>query len=76
MLSENVPSPVQGQSLEIAKKWADEWDMSVEDILASQDERFPKAVVASKPKFIMGGPLVSKERLEDLPTNMRYLHAW
>jgi hypothetical protein len=76
VLSESVPSPVQGQSLEIAKKWADEWGMSVEDILASQDERFPKAVVAPKPKFVMGGPLVSKERLEDLPTNMRYLHAW
>jgi hypothetical protein len=55
VLSENVPSPVQGQSLEIAKKWADEWGMSVEDVLASQDERFPKAVVASKPKFVMEG---------------------
>jgi hypothetical protein len=64
------------QSLEEAKKWAAEWNMSVEDVLASQDERFPKAVVAPKPKFVMGGPLVSKERLEDLPTNMRYLHAW
>jgi hypothetical protein len=50
--------------------------MSVEDILASQDDRFPKAVVAPKPKFIMGGTLVSKEKLEDLPTNMRYLHIW
>jgi hypothetical protein len=50
--------------------------MSVEDVLAFQDERFPKAVVAPKPKFVMGGPLVSKERLEDLPTNMRYLHVW
>jgi hypothetical protein len=29
--------------------------MSVEDVLASQDERFPKAVVAPKPKFVMGG---------------------
>jgi hypothetical protein len=76
VLSENVPSSMQGQSLEIAKKWADEWGTSVEDVLASQDERFPKAVVAPKPKFIMGGPLVSKERLEDLPTNMRYLHVW
>jgi hypothetical protein len=75
VLSENLPSPVQGQSLEIAKKWAAEWNMSVEDVLASQDERFPKAVVALKPKFVMGGPLVSKERLEDLPTNMCYLHA-
>jgi hypothetical protein len=75
VLSENVPSLVQGKSLEIAKKWADEWGMSVEDILASKDERFPKVVVAPKPKFVMGGPLVSKERLEDLPTNMRYLRA-
>jgi hypothetical protein len=67
----------QGQSLEIAQKWADEWGMSLEDVLASQNERFPKAVVAPKHKFVMGwGPLVSKERLEDLPTNMRYLHAW
>jgi 3-polyprenyl-4-hydroxybenzoate decarboxylase len=51
--------------------------MSVEDVLASQDERFPKAVVGPKPKFVMwGGPLVSKERLEELPTHMCYLHAW
>jgi hypothetical protein len=50
--------------------------MSVEDVLASQDERFPKAVVAPKPKFVMGGPLVSKEKLEDLPTNMCYLYTW
>jgi hypothetical protein len=76
VLSENVPSRVQWQSLKIAQKWADEWGMSVEDVLASQDERFPKAVVAPKPKFVMGEPLVRKERLEDLPTNMRYLHAW
>jgi hypothetical protein len=49
--------------------------MSVEDVLASQDDRFPKAVVAPKPKFVMGAPLVSKEKLEDLSTNMRYLHT-
>jgi hypothetical protein len=72
VLSENVPSWVQGQSLEIAQKWADEWGMSVEDVLASQDERFPKAVVDPKPKFVMERPLVSKERLEDLPINMHY----
>jgi hypothetical protein len=76
VLSKKVPSLMQQQSLEEAEKWAAEWNMSVEDILASQDERFPKAVVAPKPKFVMGGPLVSKERLEELPTNMRYLHAW
>jgi hypothetical protein len=55
--------------LEEAKKWVAEWNMSVEDVLASQDVRFPKAVVAPKPKFVMGGPLVSKERLEELPNN-------
>jgi hypothetical protein len=55
VLSENVPSLMQGQSLEIAKKWATEWGMSVEDILASQDERFPKAAVAPKSKFVVGG---------------------
>jgi hypothetical protein len=76
VLFENVPSLVQGQNLEIAEKWAAEWGMSVEDVLASQDERFPKAVVAPKPKFVMGGPLVSKEKLEDLPTNMCYLQTW
>jgi ABC-type uncharacterized transport system permease subunit len=59
VLFENVPSLVQRQSLEEAKKWAAEWNMSVEEVLASQDERFPKAVVAPKPKFVMGGPLVS-----------------
>jgi hypothetical protein len=55
VLSKNVPSLVQQQSLEEAEKWAAEWNMSVEDILASQDERFPKAIVAPKPKFVMGG---------------------
>jgi hypothetical protein len=50
--------------------------ISVEDVLASQDERFSKAVVAPKPKFVMGAPLVSKEKLDDLPTNMRCLHIW
>jgi hypothetical protein len=75
VLSENVPSLVQLQILEEAEKWAAEWNMSVEDILASQDDRFPKAVVAPKPKFVMEGPLVSNERLEELPINMHYLHA-
>ena len=48
--------------------------MTVEEVLASQDNQFPTAVVT--PKFVLGQPLVSKERLEDLPTNMRYLHTW
>jgi hypothetical protein len=76
VLSENVPSLVQGQDLELAQKWADEWGISVEDVLASQDDRLPKAVVAPKPQFVKGAPLVSNKKFEDLPTNMRYLHTW
>ena len=64
---------MQGQDLELAKKLANEWGIPVEDILASQDDKLPKAVVAPKPQFVMGAPLVSKD---DLPTNMRYLHTW
>ena len=73
VLTENVPPPVQGQAFERAKELADECGISVEDLLASQDDRIPKAVVAPKPQFVMGEPLVSKD---DLPTNMRYLHKW
>ncbi len=73
MLTENVPPPVQGQAFEKAKELADECGILVENLLASQDDRIPKAVVAPKPQFVMGRPLVSKD---DLPTNMRYLHKW
>jgi hypothetical protein len=76
VLPENIPSLVQGQDLELAKKWAAEWGISVEDILASQDDRLPKAVVAPKPQFVMGVPLVNKDKFDDLPTNMHYLHTW
>jgi hypothetical protein len=48
--------------LEEAKKWAAEWNMSVEDVLASQDERFPKAVVAPRPKFVMGRGAFGQQR--------------
>jgi hypothetical protein len=34
--------------LGLAKKWADEWGIPVEVILASQDDVVPKAVVAPK----------------------------
>jgi hypothetical protein len=76
VLSENVPFLVQGKDLELAQKWADEWGISVEDFLASQDDRLSKAVVAPKPQFVIGAPLVSKDKFEDLSTNMCYLHTW
>jgi hypothetical protein len=31
--------------------------MTVEEVLASQDEAFPKAIVALKPVFVRGKPL-------------------
>jgi hypothetical protein len=76
VLPENVPSLVQGQDLGLAKKWAEDWGIPVEVLLASQDDIVPKAVVAPKPQFVMGAPLVSKDKFDDLPTNMRYLHTW
>ncbi|KAI4971038.1 hypothetical protein ZWY2020_001952 [Hordeum vulgare] len=57
VLTENVPPPVQGQAFDREKELADECGISVEDLLASQDHRIPKAVVAPKPQFVMGEPL-------------------
>ena len=73
VLTENVPPPVQGLALESAKELAAACGVSVEELLSSQDDKIPKAVVAPKAHFVMGEPLVSKD---DLPTNMRYLHQW
>lgn len=71
VLTENVPPSVQGLALESAKEFAAACGVSVEELLSSQDDKIPKVVVAPKPQFVMGEPLVSKD---DLPTNMRYLH--
>ena len=67
---------MQQQDMEEAKKWAIEWNVPLEDILCSQDDKMPKAVVAPKPKFVMGESFVSKERFEELSTYMRLLHQW
>ncbi|KAI4985863.1 hypothetical protein ZWY2020_018493 [Hordeum vulgare] len=73
VLTENVPPSMQGLALESAKKLAAACGVSVEELLSSQDDKIPKAVVAPKHQFVLGEPLVSKD---DLPTNMRYLHQW
>ena len=62
--------------MEEAKKWKIEWDIPLEDILGSQDDKIPKAVVAPKPAYVKGRSFVSNEKLAELPTNMRYLHKW
>jgi hypothetical protein len=47
--------------------------MSVEDVLASQDERFPKAVVAPKPKFVMGGAFGQQREVRRSPNKYALL---
>ena len=72
----SIPPLLQQQDVEEAKKWAIEWDIPLEDILGSQDDKIPKAVVAPKPIFVRGESLVPKEKLAELPTHMRNLNKW
>jgi len=74
VLSENVPLRPENQSLEEAQKWAAQWNIPVEDIMGERG--LPKAVAAPKPTFVMGQPLVSKNRLDEMQSHMRRLHAW
>ena len=48
--------------------------VTVAELLGSQDDKLPKADVV--PTYVPGKPLVSKEKLEQLPTQMRKLHDW
>ena len=60
--------------MEEAQKWAAQWNIPVEDIMGERG--LPKAVAAPKPTFVMGQPLVSKNRLDEMQSHMRRLHAW
>ena len=77
MLSDNVPVLYQRQGsydpVEAAKLAAS-MDVSVEQLLSSQDNTLPFGDIA--PKFVYGEDLVSDERLKELPTHMRNLHQW
>ena len=75
VLSENVP-PLLGQNMEEAAKLAADMGVTVEALLGGQDDELPMAVVAPKPIYVKGKPLVSKDRLRQLPTYMRKLHEW
>ena len=57
---------------ETAKILAEQCNMSFHDII--HGDHMPKAEVA--PKFVHGEPLVSSERLRDMPTKMRRFHEW
>ena len=48
--------------------------VSVAELLGSQDDKLPKADVV--PTYVPGKPLVSKQKLKQLPTQMRNLHEW
>ena len=71
VLSENVPQVLQ-QDMEEAAKLAAAMGVSVAELLGSQDDKLPKADVV--PTYVPGMPLVSKEKLQQLPTQIRNLH--
>ena len=73
VLSENVSQVLQ-QNMEEAAKLAASMGVTVAELLGSQDDNLPKADVV--PTYVPGKPLVSKEKLEQLPTHMRNLHDW
>jgi hypothetical protein len=55
-----------------AVKLAAQMGMTIDDLLGGAD--LPKAIVAWK--YVHGQPLVSDEKLRQLPTHMRNLHDW
>ena len=61
-----------GLDIEAARKLAAEMNCSVERLLGPQDNALPFGDIA--PTFVRGAPLVSKERLDEMPTHMRNLH--
>ena len=64
------------QNIEEAEKLAAAMGVSVEVLLGSQDDKLPTTVIAPKPTYVPGKPLVSKEKLQQLPTHMRNLNEW
>ena len=76
MLSEDVPVLYQQQQFDMGEsaKLAASMGVSVAELLSSQDNLLPFGDIA--PKYVRGMPLVSEERLGELPTHMRNLHQW
>ena len=48
--------------------------VTVAELIGSQDDKLPMADVAST--YVSGKPLVSEQKLKQLPTEMRNLHQW
>ena len=73
MLSKDVPQAEQ-QDLGEAAKLAAAMGVTVAELLGSEDDKLPMADVA--PTYVPGKPLVSEQKLKQLPTQMRNLHQW
>src|SRR4051812_18884379 len=71
VFSEKVPQPLD---MEVAVELAASMKVSIAELLGSEDDLLPKAVVARR--YVEGEDLVSKERLKELPTQMWNLHQW
>ena len=73
----DVPSVYKqqgGLDYGIARKIAAEMNCSVEALLGPSDDALGFGPVA--PKYVRGAELVSKNRLDEMPTHLRQLHEW
>ena len=73
VLSKHAPQPPQ-LDMVTATEIAAAMGVTVAQLLSSEDDKLPKADVV--PTYVPGQPLVSKEKLQQLPTQMRNLHEW
>jgi hypothetical protein len=75
VVSQNVPLLAQQPvDMSIAAELAASMEISLDELLGPQLDLLPKMPIA--PKYVAGEDLVSKERLRELPTQMRNLHQW
>jgi hypothetical protein len=73
VLSEDIPQQQQQLvNMNIAAELAAQMGMTMAQLLGGAE--LPKAAIARK--YIHGQPLVGDEKLNQMPTHMRNLHAW
>ena len=74
MLSTDVPLQAGQQDMEEAAKLAAAMGVTVAELLGTQDDSIPKAPVVRT--YVPKEELVSREKWQQLPTQMRKLHDW
>jgi hypothetical protein len=73
VLSEDVHQQQQQQvNMDVAVELAAQMGMTMAELLG--DAELLKAVIAQK--YVHGQPLVGDEKLRQMPTHLRNLHAW